>query len=176
MERQLQPELQKQKEVLDDNARKFTVGTIDPAFLEAQGASAYTLTTDWLETGSDNEKKLAYKEFGDGEVQILLIAKVTKDGSRTSEKQKITKEEYEALLGSSVLHLEKKRHEFDYVRDDVTFNVKYDEFANSPLRVLEIDAATEKERSSFDPDDFPATLSEVTGKADYYGYRVAGVV
>lgn len=165
-----------QKEVLDDNARKFTLSTIDPTFLDTHTVTAYMLTTDWLETGSDNERKLAYKEFDTGEVQILLIAKVMKNGSRISEKQKITKEEYEDLLASSVLHLEKKRYEFNYAQGNVEFAMKYDEFASSSLRMLEVDAATEEERESFNPNDFPAQLSEVTGELKYYGYRVAKTV
>lgn len=163
------------KEILDDNARKFIAETIDPQFLEEHRASSFTLTTDWLETGEDNEKKLAYKEFDSGEIQILLIAKVTKDGCRTSEKVKITDEEYKRLLESSVLHLEKKRHEFTYTQNGIPFSMKYDEFADSELRILEVDAASDEMRDSFIPEDFPAELIEVTGDTQYYGYRVADV-
>lgn len=164
------------KEVLDDNARKFITKTIDPKFIEEHHASSFTLTTDWLETGEDNEKKLAYKEFNSGEIQILLIAKITKDGSRTSEKEKITTAEYTELLSSSILRLEKKRYEFTYAQSDILFSVKYDEFAGDTLRILEVDAPSEEERNSFNPHDFPAQLTEVTGDIRYYGYRVASVV
>jgi hypothetical protein len=163
------------KEVLDDNARKFIVETIDPTLLVETRASSYTLTTDWLETGEDNEKKLAHKKFDNGDIQILLIAKVTKDGNRTSEKTKITEDEYKRLLESSVLHLEKKRHEFTYAQNGVSFSMKYDEFADSELRILEVDAASDEMRDSFIPEDFPAELIEVTGDTQYYGYRVADV-
>lgn len=164
------------KEILDDNARKFTVDTIDPKFLKEMEASSFTLTTDWLETGEDNEKKLAYKEFDNGDIQILLISKITKNGSRTSEKEKITEEKYKELLDSSILHLEKKRYEFTYVQKDISFSVKYDEFAESKLCILEVDATNEQERDSFSPGNFPSELIEVTGDMKYYGYRVATVV
>jgi hypothetical protein len=94
------------KEILDDNARKFIVDPINHAFLEENGASLFTLTVDWLETGEDNEKKLAYKKFDNGDIQILLISKITKDGNRTAVKEKIAEEEYEELASSSILHLE----------------------------------------------------------------------
>lgn len=163
-------------EILDDNARKFIVETIMPEFLEEHRASAYTMITDWLVTGEDNEKKLAYKKFYTGDTQILLIEKITKDGDRTSEKQKITKEEYEQLLASSLLRLEKKRYEFTYAQNDTPFSVKYDEFAESNLRLLEVDATSEEERSSFTPHNFPVELKEVTGDINYYGYRVADIL
>lgn len=160
-------------EILDDNARKFIVETITPEFLETNNASAYTMTTDWLETGEDNEKKLAYKKFDTGDTQILLIEKTTKDGDRTSEKQKITEEEYTQLLESSLLRLAKRRYEFTYTQNGTSFSVKYDEFAESDLCILEVDATSEEKRNSFRPGDFPVELKEVTGDIHYYGYRVA---
>lgn len=169
------PEKEK-REVLDDNARKFVVGPIDSIFLDENDASSLKLTVDWLETGEDNETKVAYKDFGNNDIQILLISKTTVNDNRTSEKKKITKEEYEQLKKSSVLHLEKTRYEFTYAQNDTSFSVKYDEFANSELRVLEIDASSEEERESFNPDDFPIELAEVTGDLQYYGYRVANVI
>jgi hypothetical protein len=172
---QNKPEKEK-REVLDDNARKFIVEPINALFLEENDASSFKLTVDWLETNEDNETKIAYKDFGNGNVQILLISKTTVDGNRTSEKKKITKEEYEQLKNASILHLEKTRYEFAYIQNDIPFSVKYDEFANSELRVLEVDALSEKERDSFNSDDFPVELGEVTGDMQYYGYRVAEVV
>lgn len=166
----------KKKEVLDDNARKFIVEAIDPALLEKSNASSFILATDWLETDEASEKKLAYKKFDNGDIQILLIAKVTKNGSRTSEKEKITKEQYEKLLSSSILHLEKKRYEFMYTQDGIPFSMKYDKFADSEVRILEVDAESDDARSVFNPNDFPAVLTEVTGDMRYYGYRVAAVV
>jgi hypothetical protein len=163
------------RETLDDNARKLTVDVIDHAFLEENGASSYTLIVDWLETGEDNERKVAYKKFDNGDIQILLISKVTKDGNRTSEKEKITEEEYKELVTSSVLHLEKKRYEFIYTQNNIPFSVKYDEFAESDLCMLEVDASSEEERNSFSPGDFPSKLTEVTGDMQYYGYRVAHI-
>jgi hypothetical protein len=164
------------KETLEDNARKFITETLDAEFLKEHSANSFTLTVDWLKKDEDSEKKIAYKRFDNGEIQILLITKVTQDGNRTSEKEKITEEQYQELHASSVLHLEKRRYEFDYVQNGVRFSVKYDEFADERLRMLEVDASTEEERVAFDPNDFPSALSEVTGDMRYYGYRVAGVV
>jgi hypothetical protein len=162
------------REVLDDNARKFVTGPIDPRFLEENSAKSFDLVVDWLETGDDNEKKVAYKKFDNGEVQILLISKITKDGKRTSEKEKITDEKYQELLGSSILHLEKRRHEFEYVQNGITFSMKYDEFEE--LCLLEVDAPNEEKREAFQPGDFPNRLDEVTGDMRYYGYRMANIV
>lgn len=164
------------KETLDDNARKFIVGTLNARFLEENNASSFVLTVDWLETGKDDEKKVVHKKFDNGDVQILLISKVTKDGSRTSVKEAINEEAYKELLTSSVLHLEKKRYEFAYTQGDTPFAIKYDEFGKGKLRVLEVDAPNEEERSSFNPDEFPAALDEVTGDKQYYGYRIASIV
>jgi hypothetical protein len=164
------------KETLEDNARKFVTETLSTEFLEEHNASSFTLTVDWLETDEDKEKKLAYKEFDSGDVQILLITKVTEDGNRTSEKEKITEEKYRELLALSKLHLEKKRYEFEYVQNGVPFSLKYDEFDDERLRILEVDASTEEERSAFNPDAFPSGLNEVTGDMRYYGYRVAEAI
>ncbi len=160
------------REALDDNARKFIVDAIDPEFLKENEASSFTLTVDWLEVGEDHEVKVAHKKFDNGDIQILLIAKTTKDGNRTSEKEKVTGERYHQLKATSVLHLEKKRYEFEYSQNGTSFYVKYDEFANGKLNMLEVDASSEDERDSFSPDDFPARLEEVTGDMQYYGYRV----
>lgn len=164
------------RETLDDNARKFITETIDPQFLNEHNASSFTLIVDWLETGEDNEKKVAYKKFDNGEIQILLISKITKNGNRTSEKEKITEEKYKELVASSILHLEKKRYEFTYTQNSIPFSVKYDEFADGNFCILEIDASNEEERSSFSSSDFPNRLEEVTGDTRYYGYRVAAIV
>ena len=164
------------KEILDDNARKFTTEAIAHQFLEENDALSCSLITDWLETGEANERKLAYKEFDNGEIQLLHIAKVTKDGSRTSEKKKISAEEYAELLNSSILRLEKKRYEFTYTQNNTPFSVKYDEFIGSALHILEVDASSEEERNRFSPHDFPTKLVEVTGDRRYYGSRVGSLL
>lgn len=164
------------KEKLEDNARKFVAEALDSEFLEAHNASSFTLTVDWLEMGEDTEVKVAHKKFDNGEVQILLIAKTTKDGNRVSEKEKIDEGRYEELKASSVQHLEKKRYEFEYEQNGVPFSVKYDEFADGKLNMLEVDAPSEEQRESFDLEEFPAELREVTGDIQYYGYRVAEVI
>lgn len=163
-------------ELLDDNARKFIVEAIDHEFLETNGASSFNLIVDWLETGEDNEKKVAHKQFDNGDIQILLISKQTAEGKRTTEKEKITEEEYKELLSPSILHLEKKRHEFEYTQNNISFSIKFDEFAGGKLYLLEVDAPSEEERNSFNPNDFPAKQTEVTGDIRYYGYRVADII
>jgi CYTH domain-containing protein len=162
------------KEVLDDNARKFTVDTLDTQFLNENNATSFTLTTDWLTTDEDYEEKVAHKAYDNGDIQILLISKTITDGSRTSEKEKITEEKYNDLLSHSKLRIEKKRYEFTYIQNDVPFSIKYDEFSdNEELRILEVDAASDEKRNSFDPSDFLGRLDEVTGDIRYYGYQVA---
>lgn len=105
-----------------------------------------------------------------------MIAKTTINGSRTSEKEKITEERYHQLKASSVLHLEKKRYEFEYSQNGTPFTIKYDEFADGKLNILEVDASSKDERNSFSPNDFPVKLEEVTGNIRYYGYRVAEII
>lgn len=161
---------------MDDNARKFITQPLAPDFLKEHSVTSFLLTTDWLETNEDTEKKLAYKEFETGEVAILLISKTTKDGKRISEKKKISEEEYRELLATAILHIEKRRSEFTFIQNGIELSVKYDEFVNSDLKILEVDAKSEIERNKFDPKDFPVRLKEVTGDFRYYGYKVGGVV
>lgn len=78
-------------------------------------------------------------------MQILLIVKTTKDGNRISEKEKITEGLYQRLKASSVLHLEKMRYEFNYSQNGTSFSIKYDEFTDGKLNILEIDASSEDE-------------------------------
>lgn len=164
------------KTLLDDNARKFLVAPISSDFLVDNRASSFVLVIDWLEANEDNEKKVVYKQFDNGDTQILLISKVTLDGSRTSVKEPISEDEYEKLIALSVLHLEKRRYEFDYVQSGVTYSLKYDEFGDKKLCMLEVDGGDEDSRSAFRSSDFPASLDEVTGDMKYYGYRVADVI
>ena len=74
------------RKIIADNARKFIVDEIDPTLLDGDDTVSFTLTTDWLETGEDDEKKIAHKAFADGTAQTLLIAKVTVGGKRTANK------------------------------------------------------------------------------------------
>lgn len=161
------------EQTLDDNARKFTLNPIDPQFLTEHQATTYTMIADWLETGDDDEKKIVYKQFNTGNIQILLISKVTVGDSRTTVKQKITAKQYEELLADSTLCIVKNRSEFAYIQNGISFDMKYDEFAGSKLCILEVDGASEQARHSFDPSGFPAPLVEVTGNTRYYGYRTA---
>ncbi len=161
---------------MEDNARKFIVDSLDPEFLKENNAISFVAVVDWLETNEENEKKLAYKKFENGDIQILLVSKITTNGNRVADRKKISEEEYEELLKSSVLRLEKKRYEFNIIQNNITFSLKYDEIEGGKLYMLEVDAANEKERSLFDPVDFPAKLSEVTGDMRYFGYRVVKMV
>ncbi len=171
----LNPEPEPSKESLDDNARKFIVESLDDTVLDAEDVR-YLLVTDWLEMGSDNETKLAYKKYPDDNVQILLISKVTTDQGRVSQKEKISEEQYEVLLADSIRHVEKTRHELNFIQGDTQFELKYDEFKDSNLRILEVDADTDDERAAFSREDFPGELIEVTGDIRYYGYRVGDVL
>lgn len=166
------------KETLDDNALKFTLDGIGPEFLLDNGAKSFLLTTDWLEMGERSEKKLAHKEFENGDVQILLIQKFTdENGNRTvPPKESLSPEEYSQLLERSVRRVKKIRYEFDYSQGNTKFSTKYDEFVGGRLRVLEVDAENEAARESFEPAKFPYQLTNVTGKIEYYGYRVAELV
>ena len=170
-------EPEKEKAVLDDNARKFVVESLHPMYQALSDASAYTLITDWLEMGKDSEKKLAHKKYPNGEIKILVISKVmSDDGKRTTEKAPISEKDYINLVTGSVQRLEKTRYEFEYIQNAITFRINYDQFAHSQLRILEVDAENEDDRTIFDVKDFPAELSEVTGDMQYYGHRVAAVV
>ncbi len=169
-------EQEQQKEFLEDNARKFVVDTISSEFLETNNATSYLLVTDWLETRGDNEKKIVRKVLEDGTVQMLLISKVTIGGNRTSEKEKITEQRYKKILADSILHVEKRRYEFKHTQAGTEFDIKYDVFTDSSLRVLEVDALSDVERESFVPSVMLNGLREVTGDLQYYGYRVADIV
>ncbi len=160
-------------QTLDDNARKFICDRLDSEFLKQVNARSYTLTVDWLETGDDNEKKLAYKIFDLGDTQILFISKVTEDGHRTSEKTPLSEAEYNGRLDESILRMVKRRHEFSYVQNELPFSINYDEFLDGSFCMLEVDATNEADRTAFDPNDFPASLQEVTGDQKYYGFRIA---
>ena len=165
------------REIVDDNARKFIIGTIDPVFLQRYGARSYDMTTDWIKTDDDEEEKVVVKVHPD-KVERLLIAKVTKeDGSRSADKQAIDENKYNELVETAGVHSRKRRYEFSYEQSDGRkFSVKYDEFADSELRIIEIDAPTDDDRAAFKPEEFPAELMEVTGRIMYYGYRIADTV
>lgn len=172
---------EQQKEVLDDNARKFVVEPLDPTFLQEHEATVFLLVTDWIEMGKDNETKVVYKKFSDGIVEIFLISKVVVDGKRTKEKEKISEEKYNELLGSSKRHIEKMRHEFNFTQGETSFVMNYDEFAGGKLSMLDVDAKTEEEKNSFDPNEFPSKdypikLIDVSEDRQYSGYRVADIV
>ncbi len=163
------------KEILDDNARKFTLAEIDANLFDTPDSNSYLMITDWLETNESEETKVVYKRFDNGEALILLITKVTKDGDRTSEKTKITDQKYSELVIKSKIHSEKVRTEFTYHQHGIDFSMKFDQFTDNALHILEVDASSDEERAVFDYRAFPSRLSEVTGNLQYYGFRVAGL-
>jgi len=165
-----------EKEIIDDNARKFIIQPLGEEFLENCAAKTYTLTVDWLVTDENNETKLAYKVFEDGSVQILNITKSTKNSKRATQKEAISKVDYERKLASTILHLKKERSEFIYVQNGTSFAMNYDIFEDGALYMLEVDADTDEQRIAFDPNAFSEVVSEVTGDLRYYGYRVTSVL
>ena len=161
---------------LDDNARKFIIRPLDNEFLDAQRGTNYMLVTDWLETNEEDETKVVQKQYTDGTEQLLLIKKVTTDGVRTSQKTQLTPEEYADYLNMPQVHVEKRRHEFTTMQNDIKFAIKYDEFVDSALRVIEVEGATNDEQALFNPTEFPGQPIEVTGDSRYYGYRVTDML
>ncbi len=169
---------------LDDNDLKFTLSDLPFGVLyenaEERKVRSYLLTTDWLETGETNEKKIVRKKHEDGTIEMLLIEKQTDaTGNRPEppKKEILNEEQYNQLLLQSVLRVEKVRSEFKYQQNGTTFSMKYDDFVGSKLRVLEVNAGSEAERLSFDRNEFlPGQLTNVTGQIEYYGYRVAKLV
>ena len=173
MTEKMQLDRQERKESIEDNARKFTLDEIDAEFLTEHGAVSHQLVVDWLVTEEINEKKIVRKELENREVQYLLIEKKTLGGNRTTDKRKISEDEYKKLLESATVHLEKKRYEFSFTQDDASFSIKYDEFPPNNFCLLEVDAKSEADRNRFDYASFPYKLSEVTGDPQYQGYRAA---
>lgn len=162
--------------ILDDNARKFVTKGLPPEFIEEHIVTSYVLITDWLETDADTETKITQRTFDSGDFQIHKITKTTKNGKRSSVKEDIDEDMYNVLVTKSKVRVVKKRYELEYPQDDITFDLKYDEFADSSLRIIEVDADNDKERNVFMPEVFPTELNEVTGDTRYYGYRVAYLV
>lgn len=160
-----------------DNARKFIVDAIDSSFLEKNNSKSFLLIVDWLVTEEDSEKKIVYKKFTTGEIQYWLVEKfINGASSRVTNKTKLAESEYNEFLKSSTVHLEKMRYEFSFTQDssnNISFELKYDEFAGSKLCMLEVDGANEEVRDSFNLKDFPYKITEVTGNMQYYGYRIS---
>ena len=181
-----QPEKER-KDAVDDNARKFEVGPIDEQLLKENEARSFELTVDWLETDKDSETKLAYRDHGNDNVEILLITKVTDEhGKRMTVRDDISEEDYAKRLPSSVIRLKKKRYQFTYTQSGTPFSINYDVYPGSKLRILEVDVPkaddsnidnSTEDRKPFDRDDFPIELGEErTGDRQYDGFRIADLV
>lgn len=173
------PEKQ-EKEVVDDNARKFLVEPLSPAFL--RGASLVTLTTHFL----DDQKKIVHKahpkseKYPKGKIEIWSIRKVIdENGNRTAERQQMPEEDYnyEKLYRDSIFTYKKDRFQFNYpAKNGVRFSCKYDRFEDGKLCMLEVDAPSEEARNSFNPDGFGIPLTEVTGVPGYTGSEIIGTL
>ena len=166
---------------IDDNDRKFTLPALPLEFLATHSTDSYYMITDWLETNDNDETKIVRKIYDDGEEKLLYITKVGVDEDRESKKTPLTEQAYGAYLENldpSKPHVEKRRYEFEFAQNGIDFTAKYDEFAGSTLRVLEVDAKTklDKDKNAFDPTAFDYPLTEVTGIKQFYGYRIASII
>lgn len=163
------------RETVADNARKFIVDNLELSSIVGDDAVSFRLITDWLVTDEDSEEKVVRKEFSEGGVQTLRITKTTEDGKRSALREEISLDEYERLIGLSLIRVEKMRHEFILRQYEGVFDIKYDEFAGSNnLRILEVDAVSEEMRDAFDITTFPAdSIAEVANDRGYEGYRVS---
>lgn len=160
------------KKVVDDNARKFIVQAPDLEYLKERSDDSYTIETDWLKIGEGTEQKVVRKGN-----EMLLISKTTTNGSRKAEKESISRETYDELRANSILHSKKERYEVEYHdKKGVQFLLKYDMFDGGRLCMLEVEAATQEERDAFNPNDFPAEMTEVTGEPGYTGYEIVGTL
>lgn len=163
-------------DAIDDNARKFILESLPEEFLDAMGASAFDLTSDWIQLGVE-EIKLARKKFDDGRVETLKITKVTdENGNRTSIKLPIDDEkEYDKGLKSSLRRVVKRRYGFKYTQNGHEYDVKYDVFEGGLLHMIEVEG-TQEERDGFDYMDFMVPLFEVTKDPRYTGSEVVSVL
>lgn len=166
-----------------DDARKFvTAAPFGNDFLrQRDNLKSYLMTTDYLRAGAE-EQKIVRKVYEGGKADYLLIEKVrTASGTTVPAKETLTLEKYNELLKLSLhqYRMTKMRHEFDYDQSGIKLSMKYDEFAESLLCMLEVDADSEEDRNSFayeKPGDFPYALTEVTGDERYYGYQVKAML
>lgn len=164
------------REKLPDNARKFVVtnGPIDEVLL--QNAVAHNMVVDWTAVGNGTETKVAWKQYDDGRLEILRIAKEKDaDGKRTADKNSVDPENYGAMVTDPIYHLEKRRYEFTYRQGDDDFLIKYDVLEGGVLYLLEVDALDPTDtaaRKRFDPDLFEYSLHEVSGDSRYEGYEI----
>lgn len=166
---------------ISDNDRKFIVEDISSEFLVTHAKDMYDMDTYWIETNNDNEAKLVEKTRNNTEKEFLYIAKVGVEQDRKSEKTKLTQQQYTEQLDTidpSKPHVKKRRYEFELTQNGIEFVAKYDVFAGSTLRVLEIDAKskTDEDRNAFDPHAFGFAIVEVTGITQFYGHRIANLV
>lgn len=170
------------REKKSDDARKFTVigGVIDPYFLQGHNAVAHAMVVDWTVIAHDEhrkaETKIAYKEYDDGRVQILEIAKEKVGDARTAEKTEIAPGEYTDKVAQPIKHLAKRRYEFTYRQNGIDFELKYDVIEDGKLYLLEVDAPSPELRAQFDEKLFEYELHEVSGDPAYEGYEIVDTV
>lgn len=151
-----------------DNARKFLVDEFDPALIP-EGATSYVMTTVWTDMSEENDAKAVHKVYDDGAPDgYFFVEKVGPHGAREAKRRIISKAEYDqAIIGHEQSTARKRRTEFTL--DGL--EMKFDEYLDGPLHIIEVDAATPEAREAFDPGVFPWKLHEIFDES-YDGYRV----
>lgn len=190
---ELPPKPEREQKQVDDNDRKFVLTPVEDGEFNPVYEKAYDMTTWWLIAEDNREKKLVHKVFHSGVEEYWLITKKTDGKNRKSDKVLLytdadTDAEVDAdalkgimeLVGNRDDSSRKARYELSYVQGDIKYNLKYDVFIDSYLRVLEVDSVSKRaeERDAFDPRAFEGlfqhsfALEEVTGQAAYTGHNV----
>ena len=159
-----------------DNDRKFILESLNPEDVADGAVTAYDMEVYFIEIEPGRETKIVRKIYADGSVKTLKITKVTVNDERTTDKVEIDDEEPESLAQRAVKHFEKRRHEFTYTQGGNTFNLKYDDYADVPLYMLEVGADDQMQIPTFVAQDFPATLTEVSDDKRYSGHRITEVL
>lgn len=174
----------------EDNALKFIVLQVPEERLVDLGAQTFEVSVQWTEVTDDSETKLVRKgrPFEPWDDKFLRITKSrpVDGGSRSAVRETLGFDEFRALrlAAEGLPYMTKRRSEFTYVQNDIEFTMKYDEFnvgtklgtVDAPrlFCMLEVDAASDKERERFDPEafDLAAIYADVTGKEEYTGVRI----
>lgn len=164
------------RDIKKDDARKFIIGAVNPAFLERHQITVRDLVVDWTEVGGNSETKIVRKTDDRGNVSIWRTTKVKVDGSRSKKEIAVDPSEYSESVTGSLYHLEKRRYEWRYEQNGTEYLLKYDVFENGLFYLLEVDADTPELRAQFDTTLFmqqeQCELTEVSGSEAYEGYHI----
>ena len=167
---------------VSDNARKFIVDPIEPELIPVNNSFVHNMVIHWMSTEPRFEvkvvKKINARDDMDG--AILRIMKTThEDGRRETTREPIPYGEFLEVCERfpDTPHLEKRRTEFFVVQNDKPYLIKYDEFSDSDLRMIEVEIdprakMTEDDLNGFDPAEFFDVRDEVTADPSYKGYRI----